>query len=275
MKNPILHLLRPTSNILSFTLKQIREHESSPGGHHRDLLSRFLEARDKFPDIIDEDLLHDYANTNVAGGSDTTAIILRAMVYELLTQPAIHARFLEEIKTVLKARPNDKDIDAPISWAEGLSMTYYQACIKETLRYHPATAQILPRFVPKGGVHICGKYLPEGTIVGCNAWTVHRDKTLYGEDADIFRPERWLEAIPEHARKMEALLFTFGGGKRACVGKNIAMLEITKFVPELFRRIELELIDPSRYKVASTWLAVQGGLDVRMKMRSPSSLLEE
>ena len=238
-------------------------------------MSRFLEARDKFPDIIDEDLLHDYANTNVAGGSDTTAIILRAMVYEFLIQPAIYAKFLGEIKTVLKARPDDKDMDAPISWAEGLKMTYYQACIKETLRYHPATAQILPRFVPKGGVQICGKFLPEGTVVGCNAWTVHRDKALYGEDADIFRPERWLEAIPEHARKMEALLFTFGGGKRACVGKNIAMLEITKFVPELFRRIEFELVDPSRYKVASTWLAVQDGLDVRMKTRSPSSLLED
>ena len=238
-------------------------------------MTRFLEAREKHPDVINEDLVHDYANTNVAGGSDTTAIILRAMIYEFLTQAAIYNRFLDEIKSVLKARPLDKDLDAPITWAEGLKMTYFQACIKETLRYHPATAQILPRFVPKGGVQLCGKYLPEGTVVGCNAWTVHRDKVLYGDDADIFRPERWLEATPEHARKMETLLFTFGGGKRTCVGKNIAMLEITKFIPELFRRIEFQLIDPSRYKVTSTWLAPQTGLDVNMKTRSPRSLLEE
>ena len=72
---------------------------------------------------------------------------------------------------------------------------------------------------------------------------------------------------------MESLLFTFGGGKRACVGKNIAMLEITKFVPEFIRRFEGELVDPSRWKTTSTWLAVQSGLDVKLKPRSLESLL--
>ncbi|CAK7208760.1 hypothetical protein SCUCBS95973_000211 [Sporothrix curviconia] len=256
IKNPILCYLRPTSNVLSFTMKQIREHEKSPKGQTRDLLSRFMLARDKNPDLIDEVLLNDYTNLNVSGGSDTTAIILRTLIYQLLTQPAVYAKVMGEIKATLQARPDNEDKKMPISWAEGQKMTYYQACIKEALRNHPATAQILPRYVPEGGVQLCGRFLPQGTVVG-----FHRDKALYGDDADAFRPERWLEAAPEHAKKMETLLLTFGGGKRACIGKNIAMLEITKFVPELLRRLDMKLIDPSHYRVKSTWLAVQSGLD--------------
>jgi cytochrome P450 len=256
-------------------MRQIREHQRSPHKNRRDFLSRFLEAREKFPDVVDEDLVHDYANTNVAGGSDTTAIILRTLIYQLLTQKQILDKVLGEIGGVLRARQEkgDADVDRPIAWAEGLKMSYYQACIKEALRFHPATAQILPRVVPKGGVELCGFALPEGTVVGCNAWTIHRDRDLYGEDADSFIPERWLDASPEQARKMESLLFTFGAGKRACVGKNIAILEITKFVPEFIRRFEGEIVDQGRWKTTSSWLAVQSGLDVKLKSRPVESLL--
>ncbi|KAK5242129.1 hypothetical protein LTR07_006551 [Exophiala xenobiotica] len=273
--NPLLHILRPTSNILGFTMRQIREHQNSPHQSRRDFLTRFLEAREKFPEIIDENLVNDYANTNIAGGSDTTAIILRTLIYQLLMQKHILDKVLIEISKILRARQEqgEQDMDRPISWAEGLKMSYYQACIKEALRFHPATAQILPRIVPKGGVEICSFHLPEGTIVACNAWTVHRDKHLHGEDADDFVPQRWLDASPEQARKMESLLFTFGGGKRACVGKNIAMLEITKFTAEFIRRFEGEVVEPARWKINSSWLAIQSGLDVKLKPRLLESLL--
>ena len=251
-------------------MKQIREHESYPDAARPDFLTRFIQARDKYPDIIDEEGVRDYANSNMSAASDTTAVILRTLVFELLSKPNICARFMEDLKAILEMRNADESDDKPITWAESLKMTYFQACIKEALRYHPATSQILPRIVPEGGVELCGKYLPSGTVVGCNAWTVHRDKDLYGADADAFRPERWLDSTPEQVRKMDSLLFTFGTGSRSCVGKNIAMLEICKFVPELFRRFEMHLVDPSRYKIGSTWLIFQSGLDVKMRSRIPN-----
>jgi cytochrome P450 len=240
-----------------------------------DFLTRFIQTREKFPELLSEEQTEDYANTNVAGGSDTTSIVLRSLVHQLLLHPAIYDRFLDEVKTVLRARSQLEDLDRPITWAEGLSMTYYQACIKEALRFHPATAQILPRIVPDGGVELCGKFIPEGTIIGCNAWTVHRDRELYGSDADIFRPERWIDSSPELIQRMENLSFTFGYGSRGCVGRNIAMLEITKFIPELFRRFEITLVDPKRYKLHAAWLVVQSGLDVKIKRRALESLLAQ
>jgi cytochrome P450 len=254
-------------------MKQIREHETNTDKGRPDFLTHFLEAREKHPALITEDLVHDYANTNVAGGSDTTAIILRTIFFQLSTQKHIGDQVLTEIKAALKTRSPEMDIDTPITWAEAQGMPYLQACIKEALRWHPATAQIIPRIVPKGGVEICGYNLPEGTQVGCNAWTVHRDKELYGQDADDFRPERWLEATDEYARKMGVSMFTFGAGKRGCVGKNIAQLEMSKFVPEAFRRFEIDVINPADYKIVSTWLAVQKGFNVKLKLRAPGSLL--
>lgn len=266
-------MLQPEGNILSWTRKQIQEHAAYPDASCPDFLTRFLSAREKFPDLLDEEQTEDYANTNVAGGSDTTAVMLRALVYNMLINPKVFEKFFAEVKKVLEARSQEEDFERPISWAEGLSMTYYQACIKEILRYHPATAQILPRIVPDEGVELCGKFIPGGTIIGCNAWTVHRDKGLYGPDADVFRPERWLDSPPEQIRQMENLSFTFGYGSRGCIGRNVAMLEITKFVPELFRRFDVKLVDPKRYKINATWLTVQSGLDVKIRMRDSKSLL--
>jgi cytochrome P450 len=180
---------------------------------------------------------------------------------------------MDEVKAVLKARSPDDDFDKPITWTEGCSMLYFQACLKECLRFHSPLGQLIPREVPKGGVEIYGKFLPEGTIVGCNVWTIHRDKNFYGEDADEFKPERWLSDDKEKVNGMERANFAFGGGPPVCVGKNIAILEINKFVPELFRRFELHLVDPARYRLLPGWLVLQEGLDVTLKRRDPETLL--
>lgn len=61
------------------------------------------------------------------------------------------------------------------------------------MRLHPVTGFILERHVPSGGTTLCSTYLPAGTVVGINAWAIHQDKSIYGDDADAFRPERWLQ----------------------------------------------------------------------------------
>ena len=44
--------------------------------------------------------------------------------------------------------------------------------------------------------------------------------SVFGEDADTYRPERWLED-PERAKLMDRYIFTFGQGARTCIGKVI------------------------------------------------------
>ena len=86
-------------------------------------------------------------------------------------------------------------------------LPYFNACINEAGRMHPPLGLPLERVVPAQGAMVCGKYLPGGTVVGMSAWVVHRDPDAFGEDCDIWRPERWL-CDGEKRRKMENALLT-------------------------------------------------------------------
>ena len=78
----------------------------------------------------------------------------------------------------------------------------------EALRIHPSTGLILERRTPKGGVMLHGKFIPEGTVIGVNCWVVNRDKSIFGQDADTFRPERWIDSDPADITKMRTNMFT-------------------------------------------------------------------
>ena len=103
---------------------------------------------------------------------------------------------------------------------------------------HPALGMTLERVVPPSGATICGESIPGGTLVGCNAWVVQRDRKTFGEDCDSYRPERWLEDA-DSTRKMERAMLQFGAGNHVCLGQNIAFLEIYKLVPSLLRTYEV------------------------------------
>lgn len=66
----------------------------------------------------------------------------------------------------------------------------------------------MERKVPAGGTTLEGHYLPEGTLVGVNAWALHYDKSIFGQDTDCYRPERWLEASDEKKLEMKKHIFT-------------------------------------------------------------------
>ncbi|KAJ0349362.1 hypothetical protein COL154_013597 [Colletotrichum chrysophilum] len=75
------------------------------------------------------------------------------------------------------------------------------------MRMHPGVSYPLERIVPEGGVELCGVHLPAGTVVGMNAAVVHRNYEIFGQDADEFRPERWL-CSEEQAKNMDRHLLT-------------------------------------------------------------------
>jgi cytochrome P450 len=108
------------------------------------------------------------------------------------------------------------------------AIPYLDACLKEALRVHHALGFNIDRLVPSGGRKVLDEFLPVGTIVSKNAWTVHQDKGIFGDDVALFRPERWLED-KEKSAGMWKYMFHFGAGSHLCFGRNIAMLERYKF----------------------------------------------
>lgn len=256
LKNPILRLL-DKYNIRSFTFpvvkfaqarmsERLSEIESqklsptpNPSNTRGDLLSMFLKAKHSNPHFFNDSRVLTMAVSMAFAGSETTAISMAAVFYHLLKTPNCHAKLLTELDQAVATGLIENRTSGLVSWAESQRLPYLDACIKEAFRLHPAAGLPLERVVPPGGADICGERIPAGTIVGCNAWVIHRRAEIFGADVESFRPERWLEADKESRKTMEGTMFQFGMGARTCIGKNISLLEIYKAVPSFLRRFEV------------------------------------
>ncbi|KAF5981288.1 cytochrome P450 monooxygenase [Fusarium bulbicola] len=205
----------------------------------RDFLSRFLEANQKDPEFMNNDRVLALTVANMFAGSDTTAITFRAIFYYLMKNPDDMKTLMSELADEEKAGRFARG-DGLVSWNEVRDLPFLNAVVKEALRCHPAAGLMLERIVPARGLEVDGHHIPGGTIVGVNAWVIHRNKDIFGHDADRWRPSRWIEASTEQKRRMENYMFAFGAGSRTCIGKNISLLEMYKMVPALLRRYELE-----------------------------------
>ncbi|KIV88039.1 hypothetical protein PV10_08969 [Exophiala mesophila] len=233
---------------------------------------------------------------NINAGSDTIASTLRAIFYHLLKNPSS----LEALRAELDAAADASTITTPCpTWAQTQNhLPYLCATVKEGLRLNPALSLPLERVVPSGGLTLVhdeedmdtspqvpptatstpqappptkyqSTYLPPGTIVGINPWVHHRHTTrTFGHDADTWNPNRWLTNEEKSTKKMEHAMLAFGAGKRSCLGKNIALLELHKVVAALVLRFDIELVSQDKdWTVRNAWALSQTGIDVRIRRR--------
>ncbi|KAK2767051.1 hypothetical protein FQN54_006369 [Arachnomyces sp. PD_36] len=204
-----------------------------------------------------------WCQQNVQAGSDSTAITLTAVIYHLLRNPDSMEILLTELDSA--------NLPSPVSWDVAHKLPYLDACIKEALRMNPAIGIPLERVAPAEGMEICGKYFKPGTVLGVNAWVVHNDNEVYGEDAPIWRPGRWVEASEDERKDMERTLFAFGGGSRICLGRNISYLEMYKVIPELLTRFKFELKDPEKeWSLKNGFFVYTKGVEVTIHRRGTS-----
>jgi cytochrome P450 len=90
-----------------------------------------------------------------------------------------------------------------------------------------------------------------------NSWVTHYDPGVYGPDATVFRPERWIENPAERLKQMERSWMPFGHGSRTCIGKNISILEISILVPQLVHYFDFELVHPEQELVSNNVFLVK------------------
>lgn len=143
---------------------------------------------------------------HMAAGIDTTGDALCFLMHELsLPRSATIQQTLHE---ELASSPDTKLDDLP----------YLDAVVKEGLRLFPPIPMSLPRYVPEGGRTVAGYGLPGGSIVSCQAYSLHMLNPDVFPDAETFLPGRWLQT--EGTSDRNRLLFSFGAGGRGCIGKK-------------------------------------------------------
>ncbi|PQE28626.1 cytochrome P450 monooxygenase protein [Rutstroemia sp. NJR-2017a BBW] len=168
------------------------------------------------------------------GGSATVSDALQKLFRNLLTQPRCLALLTSEIDAAVASG----HIPFPAPFTSLQTLPYLSACIRESFRLSPSTP-LFPRVVPAGGVVFNEQLIPAGTALASSPWITMRDPEVYGEDAAVFRPERWVEVEPERKQDWDRWDFHWGFGSRTCLGKHIATIEIFKCVFELLRTFEI------------------------------------
>ena len=154
--------------------------------------------------------------TYSGAGADTVAISMRSALWRLSTNPAVLQKLRKEIDAI--------DPDEPITYKLTQTLPYLKAVVRESLRMYPSVPAPLYRIVPAGGLSVDGHLIPPGTVVGISSLAQNRDTAIFGQDADIFNPDRWL-VDESQARYMETAMFNFGGtGPRSCPGRDLAMV---------------------------------------------------
>ena len=100
----------------------------------------------------------------------------------------MQARLQKELDEALGASD-----DSVASFDEVKHLPYLEAVINETLRFYSPSGMGLPRVVPDVGLTVLGKHFPAGTVLSVPTYSIHRDKEIWGGDADKFNPDRWFE----------------------------------------------------------------------------------
>ena len=195
--------------------------------------------------------------TNFGAGHETTTSTLTSIIAMVGTHQNVEAKILTELSDVTD--------DAPVSCTTSTNLPYLQATIKESQRLHPVIGMSLSRTVGSSGIHLHGYYLPPGTNVGCNPTSLHRNPEIFGDDAEVFNPERWLDET--RAREMERCNLIWGGGARTCPGRNLAELIVHKAVSTLIKGFEVEVKMPREVDMCYYFMAMLTGVKARFLAR--------
>ncbi|MEH7297437.1 MULTISPECIES: bifunctional cytochrome P450/NADPH--P450 reductase [Bacillus] len=200
-----------------------------------DLLSLMLHAKDPETGerLSDENIRYQIITFLIAG-HETTSGLLSFAIYFLLKNPDKLKKAVQEADDVLQGGlPTFKQVQ---------KLSYTRMVLNEALRLWP-TAPTFSLYAKEDTV-IGGKYpIKKNQSVNVLLPKLHRDQAVWGEDAEEFKPERFMhpEKIPQHAYK------PFGNGQRACIGMQFALHEATMVLAMVLHN--LELIDHTSYEL--------------------------
>lgn len=218
---------------------------------------------------------------NLAAGADTSAAALRTIFYLSLKHPAVWKKLSEAVLAAPFAQPGNVQLPAP--YTQTRAIPYLEVVIREALRLYPGNLFPQERIVPAGGLKLPdGRFVPEGTAVGFNAYAMHRNKAIWGPDAEEFRPERFLRssgeseaAFNERMRLYNDSDLTFGAGSRRCIGMNLALMEVYKSTATLIAMFDFELATQDEWTVKAELFPRATGIICKIRQRAGMFLRED
>ncbi len=229
-----------------------------------DLLSYMIAGVDKKTgEQLDDRQIRDECIEFLIAGHETTSGLLSFAIYFLLNHPEAMARAQAEVDSVLGPDPSVK-----ATYAQVNRLGYVLQVLKESLRMFPTAPAIA--MAAKEDTTIGGKYtIKKRNMVIMHALALHRDKTVWGEDADRFNPDHFSREA-ERERPVNAFK-PFGNGQRACIGRQFALQEAVLTLGMILQRFTL--VDHTGYqlKIKEALTIKPEGFRIKALLRDPAT----
>lgn len=229
--------LQAVENLAGIAIARVSERlERGAPPDRKDLLARLMQGRDEKGEPLGRDELTAEALTQLIAGSDTTSNSSCALLYNVVRTPGVLEKLQKEVD---EAIPDGVTVP---TYESVKNLPYLGMVINETLRFHSPSGIGLPREIPPNsrGVTILGRHYGPGTVLSVPTYTIHHDHDIWGPDADEYRPERW-ESVTE---AQKAAFIPFSYGPRACVGRNLAEMQMRMFATTWIKRYGVFLRQP-------------------------------
>ncbi|KAF5771955.1 putative cytochrome P450 [Helianthus annuus] len=184
--------------------------------HEKDFLDRLLENN------FTTSQINILVTELFIAGVDTVVTTIEWAMAELLKNQNIMHKVKDELK---------REVNYSTIMTSDLSkLTYFNACIKETLRLHP----VVPVLIPRRAIEACvvmNYTIPQNAQVWVNVWAISHDPTVW-EDPNTFKPERFLGSNIDFAGR-DYEFIPFGGGRRMCPGLPSAVKSLQSILGSL------------------------------------------
>ncbi|GAA5833517.1 hypothetical protein JCM9279_001548 [Rhodotorula babjevae] len=257
--------LKSVNNLTGIARTRVNERLQKGAGDRKDILSHLQNGKDSAGQPMGVPELTMEALTQLIAGSDTTSNSSCAIMYYIVSNPHAYKKLREELDSTFAPR----GLSGVMEYDDVKSLPYLTACINEALRLHSTSGMGLPRIMQQE-TEVCGEVFPAGTILSVPSYSIHRLKNVWGDDADEYRPERWLVS-EEKSRELEKALNIFSYGPRSCVGRNVAMMELFCFISTLNYRYDFVLAEPDKgMPTVEGFLRKPTGVLMGLKKREPT-----
>ncbi|KAI8366734.1 cytochrome P450 [Radiomyces spectabilis] len=235
------------------------------GEEHKDLLSRFMNARNGQGEPLSNDELRDIVLNFVIAGRDTTAQALSWTFYMLLCHPRVEAKLVDEINQFID---DDVTHDSATLYEVIKNMKYAHAVFYEVLRLYPSVP-LNQKYALKDDIWPDGTHIRKGDYILWCPYAQGRCEKVWGPDAKHFRPERWINAEGDLRRETQGQWPAFHAGPRVCLGQHLATLEALVAIIFLLKRYKFSLLPGQdiTYQVSLT-LPMKNGLMVSVEKRN-------
>ncbi|KAL3741969.1 hypothetical protein ACJRO7_017450 [Eucalyptus globulus] len=229
---PILRKLwRPAYEIEGEKIeKGFREALGSYGNDFLGLLLRASHEVDEKKKITIDNVVSECKTFYIAGHETATSFLAWNVL--LLS---IHTDWQEEaIKEALDVFGNqDPDLDG-ITKLKTIGMI-----INESLRLYPPVT-FISREVSRQA-KLGNFILPAGIKLHIPTLKIHHDPQIWGDEAHLFKPERFLDGVAKATSNNPATFLPFGLGPRSCVGSNFVVVEAKIVLSMILQRYAFTL----------------------------------